>query len=121
MREGDLEGPRWGSEPFGRVVERLWAEQMGGPRRGNLASLHREVGLVTYESFRQMCDSTLQPRMDVMEAVAAILGIDPREPRGVHPLSRRAPGGHEAGLADGGSAPRSKRPLQPKRGGDDRN
>jgi hypothetical protein len=65
-------------EPFGQMAERLWAEKHG-PRKGTVASLHREIAGMGYEGFRKMIDGQVVPRKDIMEQVAAVLDIDPRE------------------------------------------
>lgn len=65
-------------ESFGRMAERLWSAKHG-PRKGTVASLHRQVVGLGYEGFRKMIDGQIAPRKDIMEQVAAALEIDPRE------------------------------------------
>ncbi len=67
---------KWSDIPFGEVIEERW-EKHG--RSANLASLHRRLVGIGYEGFRQMVAGQLAPREDIMEQVADILGIDPRE------------------------------------------
>jgi hypothetical protein len=68
----------WGEESFGHLAERLWAGKHG-PRKGTVASLHRELVGLGYEGFRKMIDGKIMPRKDIMAQVAAALEIDPRE------------------------------------------
>lgn len=73
--------PRWGTRPFAEVVNDMWAKHENR-RRARYSSLYRtiaEAAEIGYEWFRRMCDGTAAPRMDVMEQVAAVLQIDPRE------------------------------------------
>ena len=65
-------------ESFGHIAERIWAAKHG-TRKGSIASLHREIEGIGYEGFRKMIDGQIMPRKDIMEQVASVLEIDPRE------------------------------------------
>ncbi len=68
----------WGKRPFAEVVNDLWARKEGR-RRARYITLHQQIEGIGYEGFRVMCDGKQRPRPDIMEQVAAVLGIDSRE------------------------------------------
>lgn len=70
----------WPVKSFGEIVEERAPAAVGKRRTTYRRELHRRLGVfLTYEGFRQMLDGTLEPRYDVMEAVAELLGMDARE------------------------------------------